>query len=295
MAHSTYQQIGIVGAGRVACALACALAPHSARPLLVWTRDRGRRAASVEACSPTALVTDRLADVADNCDLVILAVADDALAGMVRQLADLTWAARPFVAHVSGRSGVAPLDLLSDKVRGVAAIHPAMTFTGDALLEAARMATARFAITGSGAAALDEARGLVACLGGTAVPIAEEHRALYHAALCHGANHLVTLITGACRGLAAAGVAEPAAVLAPLVRAALENSLADGFSALSGPLLRGDRQTIAQHIHDLERDCPSLLPAYQAMAQATLDELDRVGPDLDRAGLHDALDGWSQM
>jgi len=139
------------------------------------------------------------------------------------------------------------------------------------------MQTARFAITGSGEDADIRAAQVVAALGGIAVPVAEAMRPLYHAALCHASNHLVTLLDGAFGALAAAGVEAPAALVAPLVRAALENTLAHGFDALSGPLLRGDTATIAGHAQALGRDCPGLVPAYRAMASATLDRLEQTG------------------
>jgi predicted short-subunit dehydrogenase-like oxidoreductase (DUF2520 family) len=152
-----------------------------------------------------------------------------------------------------------------------------MTFTGDPSGEAQRMVGARFAITGAGEEACERATRLVRLLGGVPVLIAEEHRALYHAALCHGANHLVTLLTGSMQALQAAGVDDPAALLAPLVRAALENSLAHGFDALSGPLLRGDGMTIRRHLDAIDRSCADLAPAYRAMALATLDTLEQAG------------------
>ncbi|WP_313738015.1 DUF2520 domain-containing protein, partial [Sphingobium yanoikuyae] len=74
------------------------------------------------------------------------------------------------------------------------------------------------------------------------------------------------------------------ALLAPLVRAALDNSLDRGIDALSGPLLRGDRQTIGNHLTALTSHAPELLPAYRAMALATLDALDR-----DESALRDDL------
>jgi predicted short-subunit dehydrogenase-like oxidoreductase (DUF2520 family) len=178
---------------------------------------------------------------------------------------------------VSGRSGAAVLVPLAEAGAVTAAIHPAMTFTGDPVAEAARMAGARFAITAPDEAALARARAVVARLGGVAVAVPEEQRSLYHAALCHGANHLVTLIAGAGAALRAAGVAEPGALLGPLVRAALENSLAHGFDALSGPLMRGDAETVAGHVAALGRDCPAVLPAYRAMAGATVALLEAAG------------------
>ena len=151
------------------------------------------------------------------------------------------------------------------------------------------MAEARFAITGSSDEATVQARRIVAMLGGTTVEIEEAQRTLYHAALCHASNHLVTLLVGASNALTRAGVDDPAALIAPLVRAALENSLDRGFYALSGPLLRGDQRTVASHVAALAVDCPELLPAYRAMALATVDELERTGAGIDLAALRDRL------
>ena len=152
------------------------------------------------------------------------------------------------------------------------------------------MAGARFAITAAAGEAIERARQIVASLGGVAVEIAEDRRALYHAALCHASNHLVTLISGAAGGLKDAGVDDPATLLAPLVRAALENGLAHGFAGLSGPLLRGDARTIGDHLAALADDSPALLPAYRAMARATLDELERREiPPSDRLTALDSL------
>ncbi|WP_448537049.1 Rossmann-like and DUF2520 domain-containing protein [Sphingobium yanoikuyae] len=279
--HPAYRQIGLIGTGRVARALGLALAPHSAAPILVQGRNPDHAAAAVEAIGHAQAVA-LSSSLSSNCDLILLAVADDALPAVIADLATMPLSAT--ICHVSGRSGAALLDPLRAQGAITAAVHPAMTFTGDPAAEVARMQGARFAITGADAPAIAAARRLVALLGGVAVEVAEEHRALYHAALCHAANHLVTLIAGASDALTAAGVAEPGALLAPLVRAALDNSLDRGIDALSGPLLRGDRQTIGNHLTALNAHAPELLPAYRAMALATLDALDR-----DQAALRDDL------
>ncbi|KQZ63895.1 cytoplasmic protein [Sphingopyxis sp. Root1497] len=271
-----YHRVGMAGSGRVARALALALAPFSAEPVLLWGRspERVRDAAEVAGAS----AAEAIEWLTERCDAIVLAVADDALAAVAASLAAALAPGRdPFVCHVSGGSGAAVLGALAARGALTAAVHPAMTFTGDPVQEVERMAGARFAITAPDGEALAEARTLVGLLGGVAVAITEDRRALYHAALSHAANHLVTLLGGASHALRVAGADEPEALLAPLVRAALENSLAKGFGALSGPLLRGDGETIAAHIDAIMRDCPDLLPAYRAMALATLDELDRSG------------------
>ena len=181
-----YRRVGIAGTGRVARALALALAPRSAAPVLLWGRSPGRaRDAAAETGGAAAAAC---AELAEGCDLIIIAVADDAIAPVVADLArGLPPGADPFVCHVSGRSGAALLDPLGERGAAIAAVHPVMTFTGDPGQEVARMAGARFAITAPDREALAEARALVAMLGGVAVEIAEAQRPLYHAALCHAA------------------------------------------------------------------------------------------------------------
>lgn len=267
-------RVGIIGTGRVAQAMALALRGRSRRAPTIWGRDAGRAKEAADRIGGVEVAPD-IATVAERSDLIVLAVADDALEAVIGALAGPVRAGC-FVFHASGRSGAAILAPLAERGAVVAAIHPAMTFTGDPAVEVARMAGARFAVTASEKArALAE--GIVRALGGAPVWIAEDKRALYHAALCHGANHLVTLIAQARDALAAAGVDDPGALLAPLARAALENGLAKGMDALSGPVLRGDVETIAGHLRAIGRDAPPLEPAYRAMALATLDAVEARG------------------
>jgi predicted short-subunit dehydrogenase-like oxidoreductase (DUF2520 family) len=116
-----------------------------------------------------------------------------------------------------------------------------------------------------------EAAQLVADLNGTPEWIANEKRSLYHAALAHGANHLVTLVNEAADRLRDAGVVQPEKVLAPLLRAALDNALRMGDNALTGPVVRGDAGTIARHVAVLGETSPDSLAAYRALARRTAD------------------------
>jgi predicted short-subunit dehydrogenase-like oxidoreductase (DUF2520 family) len=106
--------------------------------------------------------------------------------------------------------------------------------------------------------------------------VPEERRSLYHASLAHGANHLVTLVSQAMEMLAAAGVGgsqdgvTPADTLRPLLEAALSNALAYGDAALTGPIVRGDVETVRAHLGELARATPQDLPSYVAMARATV-------------------------
>lgn len=270
---SIAERIGIIGTGRVARAFALGLRDRSHQPLLIWGRTPARTIDMMREVGPSCEAAEDLQALATNCDTLVIAVADDAIAPLAADLAQWPLPAVPFVCHLSGGSGTAPLSCLEAIGARTAAVHPAMTFTGDPHTEVARMAQAHFAVTGSSAAATDAGMALVHALGGTGVEVAEEHRPLYHAALCHAANHLVTLIAGSSDALRRAGIDAPGDFLAPLARAALENSLSKGMAALSGPVLRGDAGTVARHFRAIATDDPALMAPYRAMALATLDAL----------------------
>jgi predicted short-subunit dehydrogenase-like oxidoreductase (DUF2520 family) len=94
-------------------------------------------------------------------------------------------------------------------------------------------------------------------------------RPLYHTALTHGANHLVTLVGESAELLREAGVGGPERLLGPLLSAALDNALRHGDRALTGPVARGDAGTVRAHIEVLAKHAPQMLPAYRALAART--------------------------
>jgi predicted short-subunit dehydrogenase-like oxidoreductase (DUF2520 family) len=261
--------VGIIGTGRVGAVLGAALAAAGHRVLAASGVSAASRA-RIERLLPGTRV--RPADaVAEGVELLLLAVPDDALAPLVRGLVE-AGAIRPglVVAHTSGAHGVDVLaPALAVGARGLA-LHPAMTFTGTAK-DLERLAVG----VSFGVTAAPELRPLatrlVADLGGSVEWIDETARPLYHAALAHGANHLVTLVNEAMDRLRDAGVVHPERVLAPLLTAALENTLAQGDAALTGPVVRGDAGTIAKHLAELRRTAPDSVPAYLALARRSAD------------------------
>jgi predicted short-subunit dehydrogenase-like oxidoreductase (DUF2520 family) len=173
------------------------------------------------------------------------------------------------VCHTSGRHGLAVLEPATSIGARPVAMHPAMTFTGTDL-DLDRLAGCVFGMT-AGVGERAYAEGLVADLGGIALWVSEDKRTLYHAGLAHGANHLVTLVSQAMELLAASGAEDPAATLRPLLTAALDNALASGDAALTGPIVRGDVRTVQAHLDDIAENAPATIPSYVAMARATAD------------------------
>jgi predicted short-subunit dehydrogenase-like oxidoreductase (DUF2520 family) len=199
---------------------------------------------------------------------VLVAVPDDSLPGLVEGLA-ATGAVRAgqLVAHTSGRYGIAVLDPATRVGALPLALHPAMTFTGTAL-DLDRLAGATFGVTAP-EPLWPVAEALVVEMGAEPVRIAEQSRTLYHAALAHGSNHLVTLIADAMDLLRAAGVVEPDRMLSPLLSATLDNALRQGDAALTGPVARGDAGTVADHVAEIHRVAPETVAAYVALARRT--------------------------
>lgn len=195
-------KVGVVGAGRVGAVLGAALrsAGHQVVAVSGVSDASRRRAAELLPGIPVVPVEEVVA----QAELVLLAVPDDALTDLVAGLsATRAWQAGQLVVHTSGRHGLdvfAPA--LPFHVLGLA-VHPAMTFTGTAM-DIARLADCCFGVTAP-EPLRPVAEALVLEVGGEPVWIEERHRALYHAALAHGANHLVTLIAQSMEALAAAG------------------------------------------------------------------------------------------
>lgn len=258
--------VGVVGAGRVGAVLGAALARAGHRVVAASAVSAASRERA-QTLLPGVPVLD-VAGVVAAAELVLLTVPDDELPGVVGGLtATGAWQPGQIVVHTSGRYGV---DVLAPAVPHHViplAIHPAMTFSGTAA-DLTALADCCFGVTAP-AAARPVAEALVLEVGGEPVWVEEADRARYHAALSHGANHLVTLVAQALQVLADAGVGVPDRVIGPLLSAALDNALRRGDAALTGPVARGDAGTVAAHLRELRDETPDVLPAYVAMARAT--------------------------
>ena len=263
----TMTKLGVVGAGRVGAVLSAALRAAGHDVTAAAGESDGSRA-RIAALLPGVPVQKPTA-VSRSCDLLLLTVPDDMLPNVVAMLA-ASGAIRPgqYVAHTSGRHGLAVLRPAADLGAHVLALHPAMTFTGTAL-DLTRLGGCAFGVTADEPEAVAMAEVLVSDLRGHLVWVPEEKRSLYHAGLAHGANHLVTLVSQAMGLLRESGADDPAATLRPLLAAALDNALTMGDAALTGPIVRGDVETVRAHLEAIRRTQPGTLESYVALGRAT--------------------------
>lgn len=269
--------VGVVSAGRVGAVVGAAWAAAGHRVVAT----SGVSKASVDRAAALLPGVPLLAPdaVVAGADLVLLAVPDDVLPGMVRGLAAAgSFRTGQIVVHTSGAHGVGVLAPAVEHGVLPLALHPVMTFTGRTE-DVARLAGCSVGVTAAEDAAEDDAAArdvgfnvgaaLVVEMGAEPVRVAEAVRPLYHAALAHGANHLVTLVRDCVETLERAGIRPAERLVAPLLFAALDNALRHGDRALTGPVARGDVGTVRKHLRELSGADPDLAETYRVLAGRT--------------------------
>jgi predicted short-subunit dehydrogenase-like oxidoreductase (DUF2520 family) len=283
--HAPSMTVGVIGPGRVGTALAVALSEAGHAVVAVAGRPGGDPpSTSLErftAAVPAARVVVA-ADVPAAADVVLVTVADDVLADVLRGLAaaDVVRPGGRWL-HTSGRHGLRVLRPVALAGARVAACHPAQTFPTPEAGRAALPGTA-WAVTATGA---DRtwAHQLVAAVGGVPVDVRDVDRVRYHAALAVGSNGTTAVVALARDLLLSVGITDPELFLAPLVRASAVNAAAHGAAALTGPVRRGDAGTVHAHLNELRATMPETVPAYRALARLALSYARRAGLDDARA------------
>ncbi len=275
-------KVGIISAGRVGTALGVALqrVDHVVVACTAVSRASRQRVARWLPDTPVSPIPD----VAAAAELLLLAVPDTELSGLVSGLAaNSAVRAGTIVAHTSGANGVGVLAPLTEHDCIPLAIHPAMTFTGSDE-DIGRLPDTCFGVTAIDEVGYAIAQSLVLEVGGEPFRVREDARPLYHAALAHAGNHIVAVLADALDALRSAlsgqellgqqlvdeapgGLAER--ILGPLASAALENTLQRGQAALTGPVARGDAVAVAGHLAALATVDAQLSRAYRVSALRT--------------------------
>ncbi len=176
----------------------------------------------------------------------------------------------PFVGHTSGATPLSALRPAASAGVELFGFHPLQTLTGAGGVT--RLAGAACAVAGSTPRALDTARDLAERVGLEPFEIADDQRAAYHAAASTASNFLITIEDSAEAIARGAGMssADARRALLPLVRATVENWATLGpEEALTGPVARGDDETVAAQRAAVEEEDPSLLPLFDALVDRT--------------------------
>jgi predicted short-subunit dehydrogenase-like oxidoreductase (DUF2520 family) len=261
------QTLAIVGAGRVGRALGKRLGELGWRIGHVITRSEASARLAVRLMR-RGRAHGGLTRQVLNADVVLVATPDRALRGLARELARIggeEWRGK-VVLHTSGAMDSSVLEPLARHGAFVGSLHPLQTFSGKSVPP---LEGVIFSIEGS-RRALRTARQIVRALGGVAVTLESRQKPAYHAAGAFAAGHTLALMEAATRILLSLGFTRREATrgLLSLARQVLDNFERLGSSvAWTGPLSRGDFETVALHASALKEFPPEYRQAYEAVSR----------------------------
>lgn len=242
-------------------------------PDAVIGRDPARAEEAADFIGAAGRGSTCLGDACDS-DLVLLAVPDNALGTIARQLAE-TQRLHPQAVLIHF-SGIHPASILRDQGDssrfGALSIHPLQSFA-DPERGYRALDGVPCAIEGD-EHLLALAQNIAQDLGGVAFTLKSDQKALYHAAACIASNYLVTLVDAAEKVLGACNFSadEARRLLGPLLQTTARNIAETGATAaLTGPIARGDTRTVHRHLQDLDAKLPEQARLYRLLGQLTVD------------------------
>jgi predicted short-subunit dehydrogenase-like oxidoreductase (DUF2520 family) len=270
-------RIGIIGTGKVGCALARLWNQTGYEITAIYNRTP-EKAEMLVRHIPSAQVVKSPTVVVEMADIILLTVSDDAISQIANKLSDFDCSGK-IVVHTSG---AASLDVLQGLVNAgaiVGSLHPIFPFA-DVETAMRDLPSSTFAIEASDDLVQQSLTELVESLKGQILLIPSGKKALYHAALAIASNYTVTLYAIAEAILvsleAERSVADNA--LNVLVEATLKNILEQGIpQALTGPLTRADVGTIQAHLNAIDDDM--LRNVYKGLARLSYPMLQERGVD----------------
>lgn len=265
-------KIGFIGAGKVGKALGLYFKKHDLAVSGYYskTAESAREAARLTASQAFSTIED----LSETSDMVFITVPDQTLKKIDAEIAVLLREHRINAKMIwYHASGAHPADYLSEiKEAGcaVGSMHPLQSF-GEPAASASRLSKAWFTMEGT-KKALDAGKTVLDLTGAKYSLIKAENKPLYHAGACVISNFLVTLLESGIRFFEAAGMPRDDVFTAvePLIDATLANIRDKGtIDAITGPIVRGDFNTVGVHLQAIANDLPSELDFYTAMALKT--------------------------
>ncbi len=263
-------RISVIGAGAAGCALTRALYETGLviDQVISQTLESAQRLASDVGAGQAS---DRLADLSDGADLIVVSVPDGRITAVADELAALpiSWTDR-IIMHLSGSRASTDLASLQNVGADVMSFHPMLSLHPHFGVEA--FEGARINLEGT-PAAVDVGRQLAGRLGAVSIVMDPYSKSALHVAASVASNYLVTLMSVATEILSAAGIPKEdfEALLRPLVARTIENvDFADPVNALTGPISRADRETLEMHFDLLRRLRPEFVTIFADLAAETV-------------------------
>jgi len=273
------KKISLIGAGRAGFAIAALLANQGYKFLSVIDKnpEKGKRCGN--AVSAVKYGTS-LSDLDNNYDFLIIAVPDMEIEKVSSQLAGSGMVrSGSVIAHLSGAAGSDILDECRQRGASVASMHPCMTFTEN---RDNYINSFYLALEGD-KKACDELSEVIISIGNKPFIISRKDKPLYHAACVTVSNFLVTLFSAGTEMIRMQESEVPVNVFLPLIKQTIDNIEKSGAErALTGPVSRGDIETVNKHINILKSQKPELALMYAALGLQSISIAEKQGADSDK-------------
>ena len=260
-------KLGFIGAGTVGTALSVGLSSKGYQVIAVSSQSQTsarKLARAVSGCQ----ASDNNQDVADTAELIFITTPDDTIASVA---SEIQWHRGQSVVHCSGALSTDILEPAKELGARVAAFHPLQTF--------ASVKQAIENIPGSTFAVeaeeplLSTLKDIATALDGHWIELKANDKVAYHAAAVIACNYLVTLVKLATDLWQSFNIPQSQATqaLLPLIRGTIHNIDTVGIpQSLTGPIARGDIETIKKHLDALQKIAPDLLSIYQELGLQTI-------------------------
>lgn len=271
--NSTKQKFSVIGCGRVGICLATFLFKKNYEPAGFFSKSIAS-ARSARAAAGCGTVFDSAADCARAGDIVFITTPDGVIENVCRDLAGQNaFGPQTTIFHLSGAHSSAILARAKQSGAAVGSIHPLQSFAPYEPGQASPFEKINISVEGD-PDAVSQGKDIAAALGAQAFAIPTESKTLYHASAVVASNYLVTLVKFALTLLMETGLREDAAfdILSPLIQGTLSNISSRGCAhALTGPVARGDDDTVSRHLADIDEKTPDFSTLYRLLGTHTLD------------------------
>lgn len=262
--------ISIIGAGIVGTAIGEALESRGFKITAVSARSQS--SLDQAGARLSARLTSDPADAARSGDIIFITTPDDSIRQVCEDIAaNGGFDTSDTVFHMSGALGLDALGGAAHYGARVGSIHPMQTFS-DIDTAVASLPGSVFGVTAEGET-LSLAEEIVSVLGGEAFLIRDEDKPIYHAAACAISNYLVSLVNYGEALYSAIGIPKEMADKAflPLIRSTITNIEKKGSAqSLTGPIARGDAETVRRHLLAMEAAAPWAVSLYRELGEYTI-------------------------
>ena len=259
-------KIGFIGAGKTALGLSLELVRVGYRVNSVYSKSFSS-AKHMASLLPDCQALKSAQQVADTNDMVFITTPDDCIRSVVE---GLYWHHKQSLLHCSGALSLDVLETAENDGARIATFHPLISFAD--VPSAGKLNGCTFALEGS-EPLLATMKEIADKLGGRSIVLKAGDKALYHASAVLACNYIVTLLDMASGIWEEFDISRDEALnaLLPLLKRTVNNIETTGLpDSLTGPIARGDIDTVRKHIEVLGRSNQSLLSIYKEMGLKTI-------------------------